>query len=477
MNSERKISPILTFLLLAIPLFLLAYIKLNQIRMKDYLSPDEALYCSLSLKMASNPFDYNPSFYYKAVKQIKPDRRLPAYFNKPLFKHPPLYCLLLAIPQRFGFQGVKNINYFSFYIALLLPVVVFFMAKRLYEKRIALLSFFFLLITPVYWLCSSRIWMDCSLALFVSLSLLFFILGWKRDKYYVLSGVFLGFAMLTKYPGALVVPILLIFSAMYKPELLRDKRFYLIFLIGFFIFIPWIIWNIKVYGSFWANLSLHGRWSSISKPFLKPTYIFFSAGLLIIIWFAAFKGYIAQITQRIQSKNLLNIGIISLFLIFIFSLPNVRQGIVHSFLLNKLPPVSNYFPNIFARESWSFYLGQLLKMSPLFIFSYLALFFLTSRSVEDKLLLISVFVILGFYIRWGNYQSRYILSALPSLAILGARNFFYLWDALAHIKTLLWRRLSRGLLITLLIHFVLKTIIVDIRLSSALLGEGYFTYF
>lgn len=467
----------LWFFLAAVVFISVLCFKLNQIGVKNYLSPDEVLYCSLAIKMATNLFDYNPSFYYETAKQHNPERKLPAYFNKPLFKHPPMYCLLLVIPQRFGLQGLKNINYFSFFLALLLPFSVFFLAKKLYDVRTALFSFLFLLLTPVYWLCCSRLWMESVLSLFMCLSLLFFVRGWERNRYYILSGAFLGFAMLTKYPGALIVPILLIFAALYKTELFKEKKFYLIFLTAFIVFLPWIIWNIKVYGSFGVNLNLYGGWSAISKPFLKASNIAFLllSGLLIAI--AAFKGYIAKIVQKIEGKNVFNVIAISLFLVFIFSLPNVRQGIMQSFLLNKLPPVSNHFPSIFAKEPWFFYLGQLLKMSPLFILSYFGLFFFNSKSKGDKLLLISAFIIFAFYIKWGNYQSRYILSALPALAILGARSFFWLWDALPRLKNLLWQRLCRGSLISLLTYFVLKTIIVDIKLSSALLGEGYFTYF
>jgi len=465
------------FFLTAAVFILAICFKLNQIRVKDYLSPDEVLYCSLAVKMATNLFDYSPLFYYKTAKQRNPERKLPAYFNKPLFKHPPMYCLLLVIPQRFGLQGLKNINYFSFFLAVLLPFSVFFLAKKLFGVRTALFSFLFLLLTPVYWLCCSRLWMESLLSLFMCLSLLFFVHGWERSRYYILSGAFLGFAMLTKYPGVLIAPILLIFTALYKPKLFKEKNFYLIFLTAFIIFLPWIIWNIKVYGSFGANLSLYGGWSAVSKPFLNASNVIFLllSGLLIAV--SAFKGYIAKIMQKIEGKKVFNIVAISSFLLFIFSLPNVRQGIAQSLLLNKLPPVSNHFPSIFAKEPWFFYLGQLLKMSPLFIFSYFGLFFFNSKDKGNKLLLLSVLVILAFYIKWGNYQSRYILSALPALAILGARSFFWLWDALPRLKNLFWQKLCRGSLISLLAYFVLKTIIVDIRLSSALLVDGYFTYF
>ena len=49
--------------------------------------------------------------------------------------------------------------------------------------------------------------MECVLSLLMNLSFFFFITGWKKENHFILSGVFLGLAALTKYVGALAAPV------------------------------------------------------------------------------------------------------------------------------------------------------------------------------------------------------------------------------------------------------------------------------
>jgi len=318
------------------------------------------------------------------------------------------------------------------------------------------------------------------MTLFMLVSVLFFILGRKNENNYFLCGIFLGCAMLTKYPGVLVLPVILIFTALYKPELFKLKKFHAIYVSAFAIFLPWIIWNVSIYGSFWSNLGLH-KDTSFMGSFLSITQnkAFVLLIFLVVagISFMAYKGYFAKAIQTVMKKKVVGFSLAGLILLLLFSLEGVRTGFLQSLFLNKLPPVSNMYPSVFAKEPWFFYLGQLLKMSPIFIFSYISIFFFNSKKDGDKLLLLSVFVILLFYIKWGNYQSRYILSAVPFLMILASRMFFWLWDGIATIKNKLASNSLRYITIGLLTYFIIKTILVDAKVASVLSLDGYFTYF
>ena len=151
---------------------------------------------------------------------------------------------------------------------------------------------------------------------------------------------------------------------------------------------------------------------------------------------------------------------------------------IDSLMLDRIPIVTNFSLHRLTKPSWFFYLGRILQMSPLFILSYFGLYFLSSELKEDKLLLIAVFVTLLFYIYWGNYQSRHILSAIPALIILASRSFFWVWDKLGQVKKgPLSIEFLRSLLICLVSYFVLKTLVIDKNLGMAFLGEYHFTYF
>ena len=476
-NQQKSIFNILLPILIVLVMLLAVFVKPTDINSRKIYSVDEVLYNMMANQIVVNLADYNTLNYYKLSKQHRPNQRLPDYFKKPLFKHPPMYCLLLTVPKRFNFKTIQDINYFSFYVSILLSLIVFLVAKRLYDNRTAFLAFLFMTLNPIYWICSLRIWMECLLAIFMYLCILFFIWGWKKENYYILCGILLGCAMLTKYPGVLCAPIILIFAVFFKPELFKKIKFYMIFLIAFLLFLPWIIWNINVYGNFLTGIGLHA-----DLPFMKRCFFLIKRPVILllpilILWLIAYKGYFLKLGKIIPNKKTMGLLIIGVFLVFLFSLKGIRQDLGEALLLNKLPPTSNLFPSIFAKEPWFFYIGQLLKMSPFFILAYLSFFFINSESDGDKLLLIAAFIILLFYIKWGNYQSRYILSAIPALMILASRTFFWLWDISAQIKNVFFEKSVKGTLIALMVYFFLKTIIVDMGVASVLLGKGYFTYF
>jgi len=480
-NTKKPAFILIITFLIAIILLLSIFFKPIKLKSRELYSIDESLYNKIAAQLAVNIFDYNSFSYYEYIKVAKPQKEPPAYLKKPLFKHPPLYCLLLSIPKKLGLNAIAHVNYFSFYISLLLLIAVFFIAKKLYGNRIAFLAFLFLSIEPIYRICSLRLWLECTMVLFIYLALLFFVLGWKKNEYYSLSGLALGLGMLTKYPAALIVPVILIFSAIYKPELFKNIRFYMIFIIASLIFMPWVIWNIAVYGSFLQNLTMHGNSILITKIFSlfkNPGFIILLLFSLFAFCFAASKEYFVKIGQLIKKKNRSVFLIATLLLISLFSIKYMRQAFVESFLLDKVPLVTTLCPSIFAKEPWFFYLGRILQMSPLFILSYLSLYFMGSKLKEDKLLLITVFVTLLFYIGWGNYQSRYILAAIPALMILASRSFFWVWDKLGQVKKgPLSIEFLRSLLICLVGYFALKTLIIGKNLGMAFLGDYYFTYF
>jgi len=455
-------------------------IKPQSLNKREMYSVDEMLYNMMANQMTVDLTDYNAIGYYDQAMKHNPGAHLPDYFKKPIFKHPPLYSVILMIPKRFGFIRLWHANYFSFYLSLLLSVAVYFITKWLYDDRTALFAFAIILIEPVTWICSLRVWMECSLALFMWLSLMFFVAGLKNDKHYIFSGIFLGCAMLTKYPGALVAPIIILFVVFFRPDVLKNKKFYLIFGIAGLMFLPWIIWNIRVYGDFFSTLLYHGNDVSIGKILGVIKTIIFSILAILVIsgaGFVAYKGYFYKAQKLIFGTRWVRILIGALLICLLFSIKNIRQGAMESVLLNQLPPVSNLFPSIFADGPWFFYFEQLLKMSPFFILAYLAVFNIGSQKDGDKLLIISLAVIMSFYIIWGNYQSRYIVSAIPALIILAARSFWLLWILPEKINKPVFTKAMRIMLSGVFIYFVVKTLIVDMKVAAVLYGNGYYTYF
>jgi hypothetical protein len=74
-------------------------------------------------------------------------------------------------------------------------------------------------------------------------------------------------------------------------------------------------------------------------------------------------------------------------------------------------------------------------------------------------------MILTFFIIWGNYQSRYILAALPILMILGAGLFVRLLDGAGEMPHMAGRILLRAFLLMGFFMAMQKIYFVNIHLS------------
>lgn len=95
-------------------------------------------------------------------------------------------------------------------ITILLPLL-YFLLERLIGKRAALFSYAFLTISPILIGIAKIINPDALLWLFTTLSLLSYLVFQKRNwyRYLLLSGVFLGLALLTKYIANIIFIYLL----------------------------------------------------------------------------------------------------------------------------------------------------------------------------------------------------------------------------------------------------------------------------
>lgn len=312
------------------------------------------------------------------------------------------------------------------------------------------------------------------------LSILLFALGQKKRYCFLLSGVSIGLAMLTKYPGILSLFIISSFAFFFDRPALKSKGFWTLCFLALLVFSPWIIWNWRVYGNlsdpFIAAHSLlkhrenaiHAL-SSIHVGFLLAV-LFLAGGLFVmrreIKQF--FKAGSSDETISRQKKKWGAGGIVIFVLALVF-VPFLRGMVKETFIWKETVFVSWWNP--FKAEPKHFYLTRLSELSPLYIFSFLSFPFIAGNSKGDKLLVWSSLWILLAFTLLGNYQSRYILPVVPFLLILSARWQVWAYDKLSGAKA------SQVILTILLIvtsmYFIIKTLKVDslIALSS---DFGYF---
>lgn len=480
-KTKQKISPpqktpqlhrfaIVTLLILIVISLGLRYKGFYQ---NHNLTFDEELHAFLGLQLKENPLNYDPEPVKRHFEDLSPGRYMPPYMNEPLFKHPPLFSWLLAISY---FFKLKPFPYMS---AIMVPmllgistiVFVYFFGKILYDYRVGLLAALFLTIDPIHWLCSEKIWMETTVTLFMFLALFFFFRGFNHTHFLLFSGLFAGFALFTRYSGILVPIFIFLFALIYKEELLFKRDFWLIFIITLAVFSPWLVWNYHSYGATFFKKMLDVQ--DIAHRDLqkyKISIILTSITIAFLLILRLLSPKLApSIREKINSffkgiRLLLAISILTAFILMLFY-PSFRQGLKNMWIYNYLPS-AGWNISMFIKEPWNFYFSRLLELSPIYLFSYLAAIFFSFKDTQkDSLLIISAFLIMAFFVLWGNYQSRYILPAVPILLILASRFLIWFWDRLRAQPQTLKIKISKAALIGTVGYFILKTINVGIHLA------------
>lgn len=185
-------------------------------------------------------------------------------FFKPalsFFSNPPFLGYYYApIIQIFGEKEPwLHIFYFPFWILAI--VAMFFLCQRFANR--SLFPLLFLISTPAFIISSQGIMFDMPLLGFFLAAITAFIYGLDRDNdlLLVLSGIFAAIAILTKYSGLLLIPILLVYAMLNSG---REKIKFL--LIPVLIFFIWNIYCILIFGN---SVFLNALFSQLRHYFLS----------------------------------------------------------------------------------------------------------------------------------------------------------------------------------------------------------------
>jgi len=120
-------------------------------------------------------------------------------------------------------------------------------------------------------------------------------------------------------------------------------------------------------------------------------------------------------------------------------------------------PRAGWFSSMFANELPTFYFGQLVEFAPVYVFAYAAYIFLRKEiSPEERFVQYVAMGNLFFYLIWGNFQSRYILSSVPFFLLLSA-GFIYKWGKHLSSGNVYWRAALGPLLAAFVVYSVAKT--------------------
>ena len=168
---------------------------------------------------SSSLWDSNEAFYAETPREMLESNDLinPSFNYEPRFNKPPLsYWIVFGFYKCFGVsEAVERIP-----IALAAVVMIFTafaLSRRVFSFDAGLIAALSLAASPRFLMFSRRIMIDVYLAMFMSLALLFFLLGVdalnedrpaRRRLFFSLMYVSIGLGVLTKGPVALGLPAL-----------------------------------------------------------------------------------------------------------------------------------------------------------------------------------------------------------------------------------------------------------------------------
>lgn len=163
------------------------------------------------------------------------------------FDHPPMVAWLIALGTAIGGNSALGVRLGVLLASILISVSIYQLTGRLFnDKRAAFLSVFILNLLPLFSVGSVIISPDTPLMLGWSLAMQCIWLAYEKGKiWWIMCGVALGFAMLSKLTAILFMPCALIWliSNAKGRQWLMTPWPYCSCLIAIFIFSPFIIWN------------------------------------------------------------------------------------------------------------------------------------------------------------------------------------------------------------------------------------------
>ncbi len=211
----------------------------------------------------------NEAFYAESAREmLESGNFLDIYFNyEPRFNKPPVTYWLVALSYL-----IFGINEFATRLPIVLSALgsnflVYLIGRELYGRKVAIVSAAVMAFSFQFVINSRYASPEVPLTFFFTLTLYFFITGYKRKKflYILLSYISLGLVVLTKgFPyiaviGAIVIFYLLFENSFRIKDFLRDLKFIhleiglpLVFIIGF----SWYIYMYLKFGSSFVDTTL-----------------------------------------------------------------------------------------------------------------------------------------------------------------------------------------------------------------------------
>lgn len=478
-NKAEKFRKLIVFGIISVLMVSAFFVRLENFKNSRSRSIDEIVYYRMAKQMLVDPSDYNTIAYGQEL--AAGGRELPEYFFDPLFKHPPVFTALVTFSMYIFGESLASASYPSLLAGVLLILLAYLLGSLVYSRWVGFLAAVIMWMDPITILSSQKVWMDTTIAFFSVLSLYFYIYAFKnkKDWFFILSGIAGGLAVNTKYTGVLITFAIGVSSVFYARHLFRKSVFLLSLCLPFMLLVPWILWNVQIYGSEFlskqivAHIGLQKLINMFNDNFLVICVC------LLVLWGTVYflvlhkkadkKDNIDHIDSdtelRESNEGIQFMTILSVCIVLGLCFYVIPTQIKNAFSLTHIPTHS-WAAGFFSQEPASFYFGRLVEYSLIFLFAFIMKFlFHPFEKKEESVLRWSSVIILVFFTFWGGFQSRYVLSAIPILIVLGSQLIVQLFNKINKIDLFSLRIIAKFLLICVVILMFYRTNMINLTLS------------
>jgi len=209
-------NPFLTVLIinLSLALFRILYVILYPID----LSPEEAQYWDWSRELDLS------------------------YYSKP-----PMVAYLNFLTTHIFGNTETGVRITPILLSFILSLLTYFFVKKIFDRRLALLSATFPNLFIGSAINSILMTTDAPFIFFWSISVMLIYLAVERNdlRLWVLVGIFAGLSFLSKYPAVFLFPLTLLYMLLVRRDALLSLKPYLSLIPAFFLSLPVLIWNLE----------------------------------------------------------------------------------------------------------------------------------------------------------------------------------------------------------------------------------------
>lgn len=209
------------------------------------------------------------------------------------YDHPPMVAYLIRISTSLFGDNEIGVRFFAIFLSFFTGIILLITGRQIKGEETSFNMVLLLSAGIIFSIGSIIMTPDTPLIFFSVLSHYFLLKSIGNKKFLYLSAVAFGFALLSKYTAALLIPSFLYFF--YKEKLFFKKESFFFALISILIFSPVIIWNIQTdFISFKFQIS-HGipgnriNFINVLK-YIRDSILVLSFPISLIIFYYSIKG-------------------------------------------------------------------------------------------------------------------------------------------------------------------------------------------